>query len=135
MRDSPGETPDRLHLLRLEETLLALPERRFGPLALGQVHQKSDAVWVVEHCHAEEDGYASAVLADELLLPLRSNPLFPQSCDRELLGRSPLRRSRVRPPSRTCTQILARVANRFQVGVVCVVYLSEDIGDADTDDS
>ena len=134
MGDAASEIADGLHLLRLAELLLGPAQRRLGSLALRDVGDDGDAVWMVEHRHADEDRDAGAVPAHVLVLPRVRNPMQLQLLDGGLVEVVELGRGQLAPPHRARGQFLAGIAGDLEVGIVRFAEGSIQVRHGDADD-
>ncbi len=134
VRHAAGETPDRFHLLRLQEPLLRLVERRLGALALGHVllhrHVVGDAaVAVDERRDRGLDPHEVAVLlaVDQLASPLAAGgDRAPEVAVG--LGR---RLARLQEPRVPADRLLRGVARALGEARVDVLDRAVGIGDDD----
>ena len=142
VRDPAGETPDRFHLLRLSELFLAPAKSLLGAcstcfrfFALRQIRHEGDAPRVVQHGDPDEAREAASVFAERVGLQGRDDPRGPQLLHHVHRQVAELGRRQVRPSHETLTNLLARVADHGEVGVVGFEDVPVQVGDDDPDDA
>ena len=126
-----GQSPHRFHLLRLPELLLALRQLPLHVLAPADVRDQRDALRPLQHRHAEQDRHARAVLAEQLLLAGSGHPSRRELLQGARVALPPLGRRQGEPVQAPGLELLARIAEHLEVGVVGLDHLPLEIPDDD----
>ena len=107
------EPPDGLHLLRLTKLVLQA-------LSLGEVQRNGDVLRPVESRHAHQDGNAGAILAEALRLAGPREAVGFKLFANGDLDMAPLGRHHLVPIDMPGFEVVARVADHREEGVVCL---------------